>query len=686
MDKKKNMMIYYIILSGVTGIVGYISLGKGFDFNIISSTAGDGFSLLAFVKGIQEQGISGAWFNNRIGAPEVSSLIDFPGVGNLDIIIFWLLSFFTKSPEKIVYVFLILSFILDGVSMSFLMQKLKFNVEISFVFSCLFSFAPFHFYRYLSHASLILYVSVPIAIYLGAHIAGLIEEDKKWKLIASSLILGLGYGYYYAFGLIILAISYLITFIRLENKKEIVGKLWIGGVVSFAIFVGLLPGIIYSLYQGSNLEAGSRVFFDQEVYGLKIINLLLPVAYSRIEFFRNLTSSYILSGAPIVTENYTAGLGFVGSIGFILLCFSFIVSFVNKTKCISDAWKLIDYLSLLTISFLLIGTVGGFGEIFNWFVTAVIRCYNRSSILLTCLSLIMVAIIVNKIKDINAKLSLLTCVLILFVGMYDQVNIAGDNWQEGIRDTQVMYELYFDQVEAALGDNAMVYQLPYMRYPENGPINNMPDYKPFVGYVFTDSLRWSYGAVRGRNERAGELNIDEGMSYRFLKGIKEEGFDAVYIDLDGYTDGGEQILKFYNALGVQPMVSGDGKLYLYDISECEISEMQLQPGYSFVEAWAGKYNGNVSSEELNAIAAGLNNMDMKTYSLLFNWFSADQTALEVSDREYVDWMYIELLNRGESDEERESWIGQINNGMSREEVFYCFLNSKEFRDGKGLDF
>ena len=278
MKENRINIFYYVILIIFTGMIGYISLGQGFDFDIIDSLGGDGFLGLALAKGINEHGILGAWFNNRIGMPDGSSLIDFPSVGNIDLIIMWIISWFTDSDTQIVYVFLILSFSLDGIAMSILMRKLNFNREVSFVFSCLFSFAPYHFYRYLGHMSLILYISIPIALYLGGYIIDIINEDKKWKLVLISILLGMGYGYYYAFGLIVLAVAYLVKFIRLENKKEIVGQLWVSVVVLVTIFMGLLPKLIYSIINGNNTEAGTRVFFEQEIYGLKIINLLLVVA------------------------------------------------------------------------------------------------------------------------------------------------------------------------------------------------------------------------------------------------------------------------------------------------------------------------------------------------------------------------------------------------------------------------
>ena len=50
----------------------------------------------------------------------------------------------------------------------------------------------------------------------------------------------------------------------------------------------------------------------------------------------------------------------------------------------------------------------------------------------------------------------------------------------------------------------MVYQVPYMAYPEEPAIVNMVDYDPFVGYLHSHDLRWSYGAMR--NTKADSAN------------------------------------------------------------------------------------------------------------------------------------------------------------------------------------
>lgn len=291
----------------------------------------------------------------------------------------------------------------------------------------------------------------------------------------------------------------------------------------------------------------------------------------------------------------------------------------------------------------------------------------------------MIAVFLNHIKYKKRILSILICGIILGVGCFDQIRIEPPNWQDGMRNLQIMYEDYFANVESSLNEGAMVYQLPYLDYPEE----NEFDYKHFIAYFFTDKLRWSYGGLRGRDLAAKELNIDDGMSYIFLKELKKAGFQAVYIDLDGYDDG-EQVLEFYDSLGIEPIVSEDEKLYVYDISKLEIPEEWSVPGYPFVHEWAENHNIDASVEVQVDVAKGLDNLDMAAYEALYSWMVLDKEILGAEDSEYIDYLYRSLLNREEVDEERELWMIKIQDGESRENIFYSFLNSEEFRRGKGL--
>ena len=677
---------YYVALLMITLFIGVLSLGEGFDFDVYSSFEGDRTFGMMLVKSIKENGPLGIWFNTRVGTPETATIIDYPVLGNMMVLILWVISWFTSSIPRIMYTYLVVTFALDGLSMSFLLRKLNINRCISFSVSVLFAAAPFHFYRYLLHSSLINYMFIPIAIYLSLVILEYFQNEKVWKVILCAVLLGLGYGYYYAFGLILMAVALIMRFIKLDNKKEIINKIWIPFTVLGVVVLTLLPKMIYSLINGENGEVGQRLFYESEIYGLKIINLLLPVTYSRIDFLSNLTSEYLSSGAPLVNENSFASLGIIGSIGFIALCIAFFISFTKKKSNSSRDNQIVDFLCMETLVFLLTASIGGFGEVFNWALTAQIRCYNRSSIVITCLSLIMIAVLLNMIIQRKKKLAVIVTLVVLGIGLYDQINILSDNWQEtsGIVATQQMYESYFEQVEDAYDTNAMIYQLPYLDFPEGGSVNGVSDYKHFIAYLFTDDLRWSYGAVRGRNNIAKSLNVDGGIGYKFVKEIQDAGFSAVYIDTAGFDDGGAEIISFYSdELGLTPIISGDGKLYTYDIRLVKISDNQMKTGYAFVDSCNKEYSLGLDEMQMGVLADSIGDRDVNSYLTLYS--GVEELINTYNDSEYIDYLYVRLLGRRGSSDERQSWKNQLDSGLSRQDCFYSFLNSAEFRQRIGYD-
>ncbi len=221
----------------------------------------------------------------------------------------------------------------------------------------------------------------------------------------------------------------------------------------------------------------------------------------------------------------------------------------------------------------------------------------------------------------------------------------------------MIYEKFFSQAEQQLETGAMVYQLPYLDYPETGPF----DYKHFVGYLFTDTLKWSYGGVVGRNEAAKNLNIDNGMSYRFLE------------------DGGSEVLSFYRRLDPEPMISEDGMLYLYDLSDVHISDEEASVGYVFVDKWDDTYGTGWSVSKKAWIASGLQQADAQAYAVLFDSISDRDVIKNGSNEKFIDFLYQAILGREEAKEERDSWVSVIQSGVDREEVFGHFLGSAEFR-------
>ena len=51
-----------------------------------------------------------------------------------------------------------------------------------------------------------------------------------------------------------------------------------------------------------------------------------------------------------------------------------------------------------------------------------------------------------------------------------------------------------------IGADGSVFQLPYMPFPDGGVVHRMTDYDLVRGYLHSDGLHWSFGAMSGRPE------------------------------------------------------------------------------------------------------------------------------------------------------------------------------------------
>jgi phosphoglycerol transferase len=85
------------------------------------------------------------------------------------------------------------------------------------------------------------------------------------------------------------------------------------------------------------------------------------------------------------------------------------------------------------------------------------------------------------------------------------VGRVGPNPVNGMADTAEEYRglsqrdaAFFGRLEASLPRGASVVQIPHMSYPESPPIHHLRDYEHFRAYLHTRTLRFSYGAMRGR--------------------------------------------------------------------------------------------------------------------------------------------------------------------------------------------
>ena len=80
---------------------------------------------------------------------------------------------------------------------------------------------------------------------------------------------------------------------------------------------------------------------------------------------------------------------------------------------------------------------------------------------------------------------------------------------------------------------------------------------------------------------------------------------------------------------------------------------------------------------------GLIFRDKKVYKQIVKLES--KIIFNLSDSNYIDYVYNSLLKRSESEKELKYWLREIDKGITREEIYYRFLDSQEFRNLYKLD-
>ena len=569
MKKQKTVileLIWMVLIIIVSyGMIYYIAAGYSMPSSL--SYGGDGLLGEGLVKSIQENGLKGALISYRLGAPQNSILLDTPFLDWINIVEIYIVSFFVKSPSVVNQIVYWISYPLSTLFMYGLLRMLECNRRVSTVISFVFAFAPYHFFRNTGHGTLSNYFMIPVAIATGIFILNSPEVKKPFSrevynkifFFLLAFLIGFTNIYYVAFSLIFLV---WVVFFRIVKDKSLKHNLIYAiypGATVIGVGIALAPKIIYTFLYGKNQLAGARVFIESEIYGLKIVQMLLPSWNSRIGHISDITMKYMQDN-PYINENKFASLGIIASVGFIIAC---IYLLMNAIRHKEDNIK--DCLVMAVLILTLFCTVGGFGAIFNLLVIPEIRCYNRGSIYIACISLVVLSLYLSTIKGKYKQIIVLAGIIV--IAFFDQISIEDSVKWDGAKENARICQTFYGEIEKSVPDNAMIYQIPFMAFPENGPINDMPDYEQLSAYVFTDTIRWSYGGMKGRNTRAQELYVDDGMSEAFLDGIKEEGFCGVCIDLKGYTpEQREMVLSFYdNITNKQPIVSLDNNLYYYDI-------------------------------------------------------------------------------------------------------------------------
>ena len=547
------------------------------DLHVPFTYFGDGLFTSLAIKGTIEHGWW--WFNPSLGAPSGLYFGAFPAMDNTHFILIKAISLFTRKYALTMNLFYLLTFPLTTVASLYVFRKLNLSYAASLVGSLLYTFLPFHFFRsYQFHMAsyylLPLMILVVLRVFAGDSMLFRPRAMGRWPAIhfgsktifalAVSILVG-GCGIYYPFfSCIFLLSAGAIGSLQSRRIHQLLSALVLVGVICGVFLISMTPLFLYQRSHGKG-STGARTVADAEVMGIKVAQLLLPIGGHRIPQLAALRARY--NEGPLTNENDTSSFGFIGAIGFLWL-----LSRLFYRKPASD---LLDRLSWLNITGLLYATIGGFAALFSLLISPQIRAPNRISIFIAFFSVAAAALLIDRgykwLTTHNKKLmGIVLLSVVTVIGVLDQTTTTFFFVPEyGKIEAEYRGDAEFvSRIESSLPPGAMVFQLPYMTFPENGPLHRMTqDFEHVRPYLHSTKVRWSYGAINGDDNDTWQRAVVLKPGPQFIDEIIAKGFSGVYVNRNGYEDNATGLeTQLTTLLGEKPIINRDGTLLFFDLA------------------------------------------------------------------------------------------------------------------------
>jgi hypothetical protein len=540
-------------------------LGIPFDYS------GDTVLNLTLVKTVMEH----AWYlhNPDLGAPHGQDLYDYPvaSADTLNLIFFRLGGLVADNAASVMNVFYVLTFPLTAVTAFIVLRRLPVSRGIALVCALLYTLLPYHFLRGEVHLFLAAYYAVPIGAYLmiavfrGDRLFGRWRPTLVTAALCAVVAAASGSFYYSAFTVLLVAFAALLRFVAQREREALVAG---GGIVALILAVSLIqlaPTIVYRIDHGTNDQVAKRYWFESEVYGLKLTNLLLPVDHHRIGALARRKAEY---GQQIPqTEGQVATLGVVASAGFLWLIGVALAACVGVGRRYSLG--LHGGLAALTVVSVLFATTGGFSTLLG-VVWPQIRSWNRISIFIAFFSLAAVALLLETLRGALDRRRLPALVFpavlaaVLAVGVFDQTTPAYIPAYDALRSAYRNDQQLVASLEDQLPAGASVVELPYEPFPEPALGGRAP-YDPAKPYLHSHDLRWSWGAMRGRPEDWA-ATIAGKPAAQVVPAARRAGFSGILLDRTAYGPAAASVeADFGKVLGREPEPSEDGRYVFFPL-------------------------------------------------------------------------------------------------------------------------
>jgi phosphoglycerol transferase len=370
----------------------------------------------------------------------------------------------------------------------------------------------------------------------------LAKSWRFWGVLAIGFIAGLHFVYYTNVFCQLVLLGAAIQWYRTRETGPLKAALAVIAAAAVGFAVNNVDGWTYRLFHEPNSGAFVREYKWLEIYGLKLVDLVIPPVTHRSDALAAFAINH-RKGAPLLDE----GGSYLGIVGLLALAW-LIVDAVRSglrgrfNEVPIEAWWI--------LWIVLMFTTGGLNAIAGAFGVTMFRAACRYSVVILAISLLYAA---RRLTDIQADSAarstdgtqgILWGTIAAVLGitiLWDQVPRAPSaEYTNAINVLVDSDRRFVAQMEATLPDGAMVFQFPVMEYPES-PVPGVGSYEHFRPYLYSSKLRYSFGSQKGREREAWQKEVANMPIEKALPEIARRGFAAIYINRRGFQDGGKAL-------------------------------------------------------------------------------------------------------------------------------------------------
>jgi phosphoglycerol transferase len=535
---------------------------------------------LAYIETLRERGW--LFWNERLAAPFGQDVRDFPlGGENLHWLALKALGMVMPNAAATATAYLLLTYVLVAMTTYVVARLLRLRRGPAAVVALLFAFLPFHQMRWTMHLLRVGYYPVPLA---GLAILWMLDwqrelreqpsaQPARWRasrvvfVLASAVLLGSSDTQNTLYAALLLLPLTLLVALRDRDLRPLLLAFVFSVTAAGALLANNLPYLMARAERGRNPDVLARTPGEQESFGLRLAQLVLPVENHRVPQFARAVAA-AQRWLPTDHGEHGQALGAFGTLGFGIGLAAVGSAALGRTL-LPHAPLPIARLGLLMITGVLWASVGGFSYLLSVAGLTNYRTWNRMSLWIALFALLATGSVLQRTLDriASRRLAALLMVTVLVIGLLDQMPAKIPFFDPAQLARQWHADAaFFAQVEAALPPRAMVYQFPARVFPEAGRVFALGDHEHVKPYLHTAALRFSYGGMKGRREGTWWRALDSGGPEAATALLALGGFDAALVERRGYADAGAEHERAMASVGaVRVLVDPAGERALWDL-------------------------------------------------------------------------------------------------------------------------